>query len=298
MNTQKKLSLLIIVLVGIIVVFLGLAAWTLSKLPGAYEIRKAFTPSVLQNKEDSQEGEAAQKEVRDEHLREDLLKILNNDFANKQRPLVDACRFIEQAPSSRVFIHAPEASVQELQEALVSGKNDPVAESIVPVFRFLFRSSEIPTIVRQIETAEADMGLMDKTELYIRIYQSLSFLSDHEKDLNLLLQKSYDLNTLMRTVALNPPLAHDATVVNMCQHIEQSILSQGPFDIDKQATEITHLLQQNNISPQGVGFDPTYRAHILTDFSGTSFSLDEPWLSKIFAKDIEKIKHRHHGHGI
>ena len=290
MNTQKKLSLLVILLVGIIVIFLGLGAWTLTKLPGAYEIKKAFTPAVLQ----PVASEAPTQATHEEHIKEDLIKIITQDFTNRQKPLVDACRYIEQAPSSRVFINNPDASAQEFQEALVSGKKDPVAESIAPVLRYLFRAPRVPLIIRQIDNADTiDMSLVSKTELYAHIYQALSFLADHEQEINLLIQKSYYLNTLMRAVALNPPLAQDATVLTMCHHLEQSILGKEGFNSDKEVDDLSHLLQQNNITPQSIGFDSTYRSQIVTDFSGASFSLNEPWLSKIFAKDLEKLKHRH-----
>lgn len=318
MNLKKALAILggSIALLAVVLVLFG--AWTLSKLPSPYEIKKAMTPAALQTPDkeiaknsislDSSEASSvtgvevvqqdkavtpspALEKTEAEEFKEVGWKVIQNDFANPQTPMVESCKELAAAGDSKFLRDSENANAKYFFKSLASEQKDPLVESAAPIFRYVFRAPGMSEAMETLKEAEEkqDMGLLDKAEFYANILRAGNFLRENKHDVDVILQRSYNMHVLARAVGLRPELARDSATLSFCDQIEKAINNGTEnFDATEEAQEVSRFLNENGIDPRSVGFDPRYRSQVKMNLSSTQVSLNDSWIVHMFARDIEK----------
>ncbi|MBO9667126.1 MAG: hypothetical protein J7501_09970 [Bdellovibrio sp.] len=306
MNWKNILKVSGIVVSVCMVLVVGLGVWFLSNLPGPSDLKQAMTPKALQSSSarthsvQSESVESSQSkaeepspnvplgsEERKEKLKANFSELVKRDFTNSEKPIVDACRNLVRSGEAQIFRSKEDVSSVKFIEALLSEKQDPVAETLAPILRFVFRAPGLAEVIRMSDEAKGDEGIVKKAEFYGELYRAASYLKQNTQTLNQVLQKSYNLHMLAKAVALKPQLASDGATMSFCEQIEQSLQNSDDLDADAQSSEMQKFLQDSGVEPQAIGFDPKYRSNVSLKLHGRTLSLADAWLMKLFATDVQ-----------
>ncbi|WP_295904774.1 hypothetical protein [uncultured Bdellovibrio sp.] len=316
MNGKNILKILSISLAVIVLILGGLLFWGLSKLPSAFDIKQSLTPPALkkssvasasqtaaavENKEAATEevdtnqteaNPAQQASTPKEKLASDTAKVLLEDFADPRKPMIEGCRNLAQASESH-FLRDPEnASAKYFFESLAQDKKDPLVETAAPILRYIFRAPGMQSVVEMIMKAEEtkDVGILKKAEFYYEIYRAGDFLKDHKDDMDVILQKTYNLHHLAKAVAQKPALAKDAATLTFCEDMEKNVTDDGVYNADEASKEMLKFLGDAGIDPKSIGYDPNYRSKVKLNLSNSQVTINDTWVVKLFAKDIQKAQ--------
>ncbi|WP_413612203.1 hypothetical protein [Bdellovibrio sp. HCB-110] len=312
MNWKNLLKVLSISLALVVVMLGGLAFWGLSKLPSAFEIKQSLTPPALKKAdagahgkpEGTTEASAANKDespavISDgapseapakSNVTANTTKVLLENFTDTRKPLVEGCRNLAQASESH-FMRDPEsASAKYFFESLAQEQKDPLVETAAPILRYIFRAPGMQSVIEMVMKAEEikDLGMLKKAEFYYEIYRAGDFLKDHKDDMDVILQKTYNMHHLAKAVAQKPELAKDAATLSFCEQMEKNVNDSGTYNADQAASEMMKFLSDSGIDPKSIDYDPNYRSKVKLNLSSSQVSINDTWVVKLFARDIEK----------
>jgi hypothetical protein len=308
---MKKALKAIAVLVGVCLAgFIIVALLVIKKLPSTWEIKQAITPKKAQSPEfvqrksppskprssPSEKNSATAPKARDEKVDDGKarsLQVLKEDFMNEQKPLSTVCSHLDRAEQSRFLRKDDSGSANEFMKSLSENNSkDPLAESAVPLFRYIFRLDGMKGLLEMIEKADAeqDQGIFKKAEFYTKVAWAGQELRANKANIDRILMKSYNLYVLSRAVGKHPELARDPATLSFCDQIEKNINMSLDFNPDEQAAELQKFLNYAKVDPKEVDYDPSYRSDVKFNFSANSLQLNHMWIEKLFEKDIQKAK--------
>ncbi|KYG63809.1 hypothetical protein AZI86_13385 [Bdellovibrio bacteriovorus] len=311
MNWKNIAKILGISVAVIVLVLAGLLIWGLSKLPSAFEIKQSLTPPALKERPHSESSPQPEAETssqtsdaeglpeksadqsklnKDEVLRQQSLKVIQEDFMDERKPLADACRTMGKASESGFLKDPKNASARYFFSTLAEENKDPLSEAAAPAMRMIFRAPGMNGLMDMILKADEaqDPGVLKKAEFYYEIYRAGSYLKTHLAELNTTLQQSYNLYHVMKAVALKPELANSPQVMTFCEDLQKNLNTQSDFNVEEGAKEMQNFLEQNGIKPAEVGFDPKYRSKVDLTVSNTQLGVNDAWIAQIFAEDLKK----------
>ncbi|KHD87148.1 MAG: hypothetical protein OM95_16100 [Bdellovibrio sp. ArHS] len=310
MKLGKLFQLVAVILVVIVVLIGGLAFWGLSKLPSAFEIRQGLTPPAMANRatktSTSPTVEAEKKsqtplptstpesvtEIKNEQaaIVEDTSKVLLEDFTDPRKPLIESCRHLEKAADSHLLRDHKNANAKFFFHSLAQDQKDPLVETAAPILRYIFRSPGMPALVDMVMKSEEqkDPSILKKAEFYYEIYRAGAFLKENTRAMDELLQKTYNMHYLARAVALKPELARDPATLNFCEQMEKNVNHRGPYDADEAAKEMQTFLSSVGVDAKELGYDANYRSHVKMNLTNSQVTLNDAWVLRLFAADIEK----------
>lgn len=310
MNWKSLLKVLSISLALVVVTLGGLAFWGLSKLPSAFEIKQSLTPPALKKAEaiaqapsqEVSELPAAHKEGSEvatspsseshgnSNVTANTARVLLEDFVDTRKPLVEGCRNLALASESHFMRDPNSASAKYFFESLAQEQKDPLVETAAPILRYIFRAPGMQSVVEMVMKAEEakDLGMLKKAEFYYEIYRAGDFLKDHKDDMDVILQKTYNLHHLAKAVAQKPELAKDTATLSFCEQMEKNVNDSGIYNADQAASEMMKFLSESGVDPKSIGYDPNYRSKVKLNLSSSQVSINDTWVVKLFARDIEK----------
>ncbi|WP_413568030.1 hypothetical protein ACLWBD_09605 [Bdellovibrio sp. HCB117] len=296
-------------------VFVGLGVWGLSKLPSIFEIRQGLTPPALkktaaktsttsplsaidesQNKITSTpakiENVPDQPRSSQEALADDTAKVLLEDFTDSRKPLIETCHNLEKASDSHLLRDPTNANAKTFFHSLAQGEKDPLVESAAPILRYVFRAPGMSAAVDMIMKSEEqnDPSLLKKAEFYYEIYRAGGFLKENTRAMDDILQKSYNLHYLARAVAQKPELARDSATRTFCEQMEKTINQGDSYNADEAAKEMQNFFESAGIDAKKLGYDPLYRSKVNMNVSNSQVRLNDAWVLRLFARDIEKAQ--------
>lgn len=312
MKWKKALVVLSAALVFLAVSIVGLFIWGMAQLPSAFELKKAITPTTLASSpnsstppvdssvnNDSSEATIVgvpqptplTPEQEKQRLNEIGSKVLLEDFTDERRPMVSSCKNLASASNSPLLKDPNAASAKYFFESLANESQDPLTDSGAPIFRYVFRAPGMRTFVEMILQAQEnkDFGLLKKTEFYYQIYKVVDYLQAHNDEMNMVLQKSYNIHHIIKAVAQKPELAQESGVVTFCEQMEKTLNEGTGYNADVAEKEMQKFFTDVGVDPASVGYDPKYRAKVKTSLSKTQISLNDTWITQFFDRDIEKV---------
>lgn len=281
--------------------------WGLSKLPSAFEIKQNITPPALKSSavKTSNASDTATSEVAEpsktqneqapvksekEQIAKNTEQVLLQDFLDTRKPLVETCRNLAQASQSHFFRDPQNASAKYFFESLALESKDPLVETAAPVLRFMFRAPGMQSVVDMVMKSEAekDPSLLKKAEFYYEIYRAGEYLKNHKSDIDMILQKTYNMHHLAKAVAQKPELAKDSATLSFCEQMEMNVNESGSYDAEEAAAEMLKFLNDAGVDPKSIGYDPKYRSQVKMNLSSTQLNINDAWVVRLFARDIEK----------
>ncbi|WP_373997559.1 hypothetical protein [Bdellovibrio bacteriovorus] len=294
------------------VIFVGLALWGLSKLPSTFEIRQGLTPpalkttaaktsmvnhtSAVENSQLTTRSDATEKDLtrqqnsNQDALAEDTAKVLLEDFTDSRKPLIETCHNLGKASESHLLRDPTNASAKTFFHSLAKGEKDPLVESAAPILRYVFRAPGMSNAVDMILKSEEqkDPSLLKKAEFYYEIYRAGGFLKENTRAMDEILQKTYNLHYLARAVAQKPELARDPNTLSFCEQMEKNINHSDTYNADEAAQEMQKFFAASGIDAKQLGYDPNYRSQVKMNISNSQVRLNDAWVLRLFARDIEK----------
>ncbi|WII71145.1 hypothetical protein QJS83_11805 [Bdellovibrio sp. 22V] len=307
--------------------FVGLIVWGLSRLPSAFEIKKSLTPPALaaadRNAGDrkvsrmktnplmkgavAQAAESAkgpskkssEPPIPQNQIVMDTTKVLLEDFVDSRKPLVTGCRHLEKASQSDLLRDPESASSKYFFHSLAQEEKDPLVETAAPILRYVFRAPGMQSVVDMIVRAEEaqDLSLLKKAEFYYEIYRAGDFLKGHIADMDVILQKSYNMHYLTRAIAQRPELAREPAALSFCEQMEKNLNTNGVYNADVAAQEMMKFLSAAGVDPRSIGYDPHYRSQVKLDLSNSQVMLNDTWVVRLFARDFYRAQRQPAGGG-
>ncbi|MBV2168711.1 MAG: hypothetical protein KUL82_08395 [Bdellovibrio sp.] len=292
------------------IVLIGTLIWGLSKLPSAFDIKQNLTPPALKDHAakvstesdeqvlppSSEQGDASAHQENPpalsekEQITKNTTRVLLEDFLDTRKPLVEGCRNLERASQSHFFRDPQNASAKYFFEILAGETKDPLVETAAPVMRFMFRAPGMQSVVDMVMKSEEekDPGLLKKAEFYYEIYRAGEYLKNHKSDIDMILQKTYNMHHLAKAVAQKPDLAKDSATLSFCEQMEKNVNENGSYDAEEAAAEMLKFLADAGVDPKSIGYDPKYRSQVKMNLSSTQLNINDAWVVRLFARDIEK----------
>lgn len=321
MSPQLKKALKIIfgILAVLIILMTAVIVFIVIKMPSIGQLRKLVKEPQKQEqkyeKTDQAQDTTQQVESIDEkksdtidlvetsqgknNNKEAILRTIADDFANKEVPLASVCINLTHAPQSKYLQDSKNANAKYFMQSISSQKieeNDLAIESAAPILRYFFRAPGIDYLIDTIlklpenPTKEEASEIIQKAELLANIYKAYNYLKSNTAELNSVVQRSHDLNVLVKAVAAKPELAQDPAVQSFCQEMEDNLNNMGEYNAEAQKQELLKLLQAYNINPKSINYDPNYKANIEIKMSENNLSMNDKWLTEFFAEDIKKAE--------
>lgn len=290
MKWKNTLKILSISLALCLVVLTGIGLWGLSRLPSAYQIKNALVPPTVSKA--AEENGTTSEDTTAISSGKMALQVLRDDFANTDRPLSEGCKYLTKASES-TFLKDPNNATFRFFITSLYNNHDPLVETAAPVFRYLFRLPGMDTVVPAVlQSTETEQGLFQKAQFYYYLYQAGDHLSRNPEELDEILQKSYNLHNLAKAVSQKTELANDSETQVFCDELEKELNLQEPFDADKAAERMTQFFANKNIDIKALNYDPQYRSKTQIQLSGSKIGVQDTWVAKLFAKDIEEREKR------
>lgn len=307
---KKALKLIAVLLGGSLLVFVILVLLFIKSLPSTWEIKQKVSPKAAQKPEFSaptvpadaakekplEKPAVAKAKTQDDRIdegKELSARVLLEDFLNEQKPLSSVCAQLGQAPHSRFLRKDHSGSAKEFMKSfLEEDAKDPLAESAAPLFRYVFRLENMKELIGMVENAqvERDEGLFKKTEFYTKLGLAAQELREQKPALDRLLMKSYNLFILARAVGQHPELARDPASLQYCEQLEKNLNLHLEFNAEEQARELQKFLDYARITPEELDYDPEYRSDLKFNYTNKSLAMNQIWIEKLFAKDIQKAQ--------
>ncbi|UXR63422.1 hypothetical protein EZJ49_10075 [Bdellovibrio bacteriovorus] len=289
MKWKNTLKILSISLGLCLVVLTALGLWGLSRLPAAYQIKNALVPSAMTKAAEENSTTAETTTMSPGKM---ALQVLRDDFANTERPFSEGCKYLTKSSES-TFLKDPNHATFRFFITTLYDNHDPLVETAAPVFRYIFRLPGMNEVVPAVlQSTENEQGLFQKALFYYHLYQAGNHLSRHPEKLDEILQKSYNLHHLVKAVSLKPELATDSETQTFCDELEKELNLQEPFDANKISERLTAFFANKNIDIKDLSYDPEYRSKTQIQLSGSKVGVQDTWVAKLFAKDIEEREKR------
>ncbi|XGC79439.1 hypothetical protein ACES2L_08875 [Bdellovibrio bacteriovorus] len=265
---------------------LVLALWGLHQLPSPQIISEALKQdfTVLKATESRRHPEPSRK-VAQEIVPEsaDPKQILLEDLSDTRKPLVQVCRHLELASKS------PVAAEGISSELFFSGliQKDPLVETAAPILRYVFRAPGMQSVIDMIIKSEqaAEPNILKKAEFYFEMYKVGKYLKEHSDEMDLILQKSYNMHYLAKAVALKPELAKDSQTLSYCELLEKDLNGNEIYNADEAAEDMTDFFISHGIQPEKIGYNPHFRSQVKLQLTDKQVTINDAWVADLFKKE-------------
>ncbi len=288
---------------GLLVVFILVGFFIFQQLPSVGDIGKAFKSHSKNSKieqsvsdvtqsqivsNDPSLYEVSKKDSSDETQAENskINEAMLEDLTSQNKPLSDFCSSLKNAKdgmlSQKEF---GEAFTQSLSE----DKRDPRIQAIKPMLRFVMR---LPKMTEMIDEAQAaversDEGFLKKAEFYAKAFSAFTEMKEHQPDIESVMDRSYLFLGLNKLIAAKPEFLNDPRLQNYCSDIELSFNQSTPVDFDQEKKNFLKFLEDMNVKPKEIGFDPYYKSDVKFNFAGEAMTIDGGWPSDLVKSEVD-----------
>lgn len=210
-----------------------------------------------------------------EVFNEDMFKKLED----KNAPLSAVCKSLGKIDRKQNAAVKAEEFSDRFKDSVLGRSSDPAFASVQPIVRYVLKDPALKRILGR--ESEEKTGLDgDASVRALLMYRAL--LSNRQQ-LEHVLNQSYLLLMLGRTVERNPELAKSPQVKKYCNAIETELNDLKPVDFSEEKRGFLEFLHASNIEPASIGFDPEYKTDIDIELDGDSYSYQTGWLTKLIA---------------
>lgn len=231
--------------------------------------------------------------------KEKVFGVIINDLANKERPLISVCKNLKNSQQSGYLKSGKNANAMYFMSAIAADKveeQDVAIETGAPFLRYFFRAPGVDYLVDELikipenATKEQVSEIVQKAELLTNMYKAYNYLKNNKDELNSVVQRSHDLNVLVKAAAFKPEITNDPAVQNFCQQMEDNLNQLGPYNAEEQKKQIGQLLEAYNIEPKTIDYDPNYKASVDITMGDNSLTMNDKWITEFFSEDIKKAQ--------
>ncbi|UOF01907.1 hypothetical protein [Bdellovibrio reynosensis] len=266
---------------------LVLALWGLHQLPSPQIISQAlkqdfasFKKSVPSKSQKPYAHPKLTQEINPEPIHQ--YKVLLDDLSDTRKPLVEVCRHLELA--SKSHFHHGAVSSDLFFSALLN--KDPLVETAAPILRYIFRAPGMQSVLDMIMKAEQteDASILKKAEFYFEMYKVGKYLKERHDEMDLILQKSYNMHYLAKAVAMKPELAKDSRTLSYCELLEKDLNGNEAYDIGAAAEDMKDFFISQGIQLERLGYNPDFRSQVKLQLTDKQVTINDAWVADLFRK--------------
>jgi hypothetical protein len=224
------------------------------------EVQKPAVEEAGSSKEESKQG----------FFSDAILKELENASA----PLSSVCGTLPKIDREQNKIFSQEELTKRFEDSVFGRSADPTFESVKPILRYMLSQPSLKAILGRDESLERSPATM-------RAYTKYQGLLMNRERLESILDQTYLLYMLGKSVAMNPELANDREVMNYCNAIESELNQNGKSDFLAEKKAFAEFLKTAKIDPDMIGFDPKYKSDIDLQLAGDALGGNIGWLNGV-----------------
>jgi hypothetical protein len=159
---------------------------------------------------------------------------------------------------------------ERLDDSVLGRTLDPAFESVQPALRYALTQPSLKGVVANYDPR-------------ISLSDAYKALTGHREELEYILDQSYLLFMLSRSVEANPALASNPQVTGYCNIIESSLNEMKPVNFEKEKRAFSEWLAAVKVDPNSIGYDPGYKSDLDIELEETTFSYKVGWLKEVGA---------------
>ncbi len=204
---------------------------------------------------------------------ESTFKILEDTSA----PLSSVCSSLTKIDRKQNGPLKGEEIGKRFEDSVHGRSADPALASVQPIVRFVLTRPAFKGLFdRNLATAQQ----VHATERAFRKYRAIFSNRDQ---LEHVMNQSYLLHMLGRSVEINPDLAMDPNVMRYCNAIESELNDLRVTNFEDESKAFLEFLNAANIDPSAIGFNPNYKTSLNVEVNGDSLSFHMGWIHSLLA---------------
>jgi hypothetical protein len=210
-----------------------------------------------------------------------VMKLLSDSAVQQlesQSTLSSVCGSLSKINRKQNEPIEPDELSERFEDSVFGRSFDPVLESVKPIVKFALKKRALRGFLGQPD----DMN--DTVAPDQRAFNRYQALAASREEIEQILDQSYLLMMMGRSVELNPGLASDPHLISYCDSIESELNHLTATNFTEQKKLFREFLRSAQIQPDSIGFDPEYKTDLkleLLDGAGTSFNVG--WLRELYA---------------
>jgi hypothetical protein len=192
------------------------------------------------------------------------------------KPLSSVCASLSNIDRKQNGKFSRKEILKRFEDSVLGVSRDPAIESIQPVLRFVLKRPELMGLLKLDPSTKG----VDAASRTLRKYRALMM---NQRQLEQVMDQSYLLLMLGRSIEKKPRLASATYVMQYCQTIEDDLnnLKATNFEADKKT--FMEFLAASKIDPASIGFDPQYKTDLELEQDGNSYSFNVGWMKQYVA---------------
>jgi hypothetical protein len=171
-------------------------------------------------------------------------------------------------------------------------------EAIKPFFKTVLRQPEMQRLISMViqddefrnATAEEKEGMFSKALFYKQAYSAYAEMKENLPEYESIVDRSYLMYKLNDLMVLKPELQTDPRIMKFCEESEQQSNAYAPVDFASEKQVFERLIQELNIDPKALRYDPNYKTTLKLDFSGNNLQIGGGWLNELMPQAPESSR--------
>ncbi len=171
-------------------------------------------------------------------------------------------------------------------------------EAIKPFFKTVLKQPEMQKLIAMLIQDDsfkknqdaASEGLFDKAIFYKQAYSAYSEMKQNLPEYESIVDRSYLMYKLNDLIVFKPELQNDPRIMKFCEESEYQSNSYAQVDFGNEKQVFERLIQELDVDPKAIKYDPEYKTTLKLDFSGNNLQIGGGWLNELMPKDPSSVK--------
>jgi hypothetical protein len=274
------------------VVMILLAAWLYPKFQSKpINSERTTSPQMINNVENSADRSSQTAAPHQPHMvpaQPEPVSPQSSEHATRNQifsklesetTLSDVCNSIEKIDRKQNEPLRRDEVFARLEDSVFKRSSDPLIESVKPILKFALRNPAL----------RGFLGIRDDSNPTVALDQSIfekyKALEQNQKQIEAILDQSYLLLMLGRSVELKPELVSDPEVMNYCRSIEANLNSLNTGNFKEQKKKFNEYLTAIELKPDDIGFYPEYQTDLKIEHDDKSFAYNIGWVKMLWTSN-------------
>lgn len=171
-------------------------------------------------------------------------------------------------------------------------------EAIKPFFKTVLKQPEMQRLISMViqddefrnATAEEKESMFSKALFYKQAYLAYAEMKENLPEYESIVDRSYLMYKLNDLMVLKPELQTDPRIMKFCEESEQQSNAYAPVDYASEKQVFERLIQELNVDPKALRYDPNYKTTLKLDFSGNNLQIGGGWLNELMPQTPESTR--------
>ncbi len=213
-------------------------------------------------------------------------EAIRKDLMDPSAPVSNVCAYLGGA-RAKSYKESDDID-QVFNDSFFADTKDPRIQAMKPFLRYMLQLPKLSQLIRETDSAteNGDESFVDKAGFYAKLYTALGELQEHKTDLEALMDRGYFYLGLNNLIVFKPELKNDSRLLNYCMGVEVAFNQKRAVSLEEERAEFLNLLNDVDVQPSDIHFDPTYKSVVSFELNPASVGLQgRSWLSEVFQSE-------------